>query len=34
MNMIKVEKFDELPAGYEDALKACRKAYPMPGEGK
>ena len=34
MNMIKVEKFDELPAGYDDALKACCKAYPMPGAGK
>jgi ABC-type phosphate/phosphonate transport system substrate-binding protein len=30
MNLIKVEKFDEVPAGYDDALKACLKAYPAP----
>ncbi|MBO0698123.1 MAG: PhnD/SsuA/transferrin family substrate-binding protein [Zavarzinella sp.] len=30
MNLIKVEKFEEIPAGYDDALKACLKAYPTP----
>lgn len=30
LGLIKVEKFDELPAGYDDMLKACRKAYPSP----
>jgi ABC-type phosphate/phosphonate transport system substrate-binding protein len=30
MNLIKVEKFDEIPVGYDDALKACLKAYPAP----
>jgi ABC-type phosphate/phosphonate transport system substrate-binding protein len=30
MNLIKVEKFDEVPAAYDDALKACLKAYPTP----
>jgi ABC-type phosphate/phosphonate transport system substrate-binding protein len=28
MNLIKVEKFEEIPADYDDALKACLKAYP------
>jgi ABC-type phosphate/phosphonate transport system substrate-binding protein len=32
LNMIKVEKFEEVPAGYDDMLKACRKAYPAPAE--
>jgi ABC-type phosphate/phosphonate transport system substrate-binding protein len=30
MNLIKVEKFDEVPTGYDDALKSCLKAYPAP----
>jgi ABC-type phosphate/phosphonate transport system substrate-binding protein len=30
MNLIKVERFDEVPADYDDALKACLKAYPAP----
>jgi len=34
MNLIKVEKFDEIPGGYDDALKACLKAYPAPSGDK
>jgi ABC-type phosphate/phosphonate transport system substrate-binding protein len=34
MNLIKVEKFNEVPADYEDALKACLKAYPAPSREK
>ena len=30
MNLIKIDRFDAVPAGYEDTLKACRKAYPAP----
>lgn len=30
LGLIKVERFDEVPAGYDDMLKACRKAYPGP----
>lgn len=30
MTAIHIERFDEIPAGYDDALKACRKAYPTP----
>ena len=30
MGMIKVDKFDKMPDGYDDALKACLKAYPVP----
>lgn len=30
MNLIKVDKFDAVPAGYAEALKACLKAYPVP----
>ncbi|HEX3149767.1 MAG TPA: PhnD/SsuA/transferrin family substrate-binding protein [Gemmataceae bacterium] len=30
MAVIKIEKFDELPKGYDDMLKACRKTYPTP----
>ena len=28
MTMIKLEKFTELPKGYDEMLKACRKTYP------
>jgi ABC-type phosphate/phosphonate transport system substrate-binding protein len=34
MNLIKVEKFDEVPVGYDEALKACLKAYPPPTDDK
>jgi ABC-type phosphate/phosphonate transport system substrate-binding protein len=34
MNLIKVEKFDEVPVDYDDALKACLKAYPSPAADK
>jgi ABC-type phosphate/phosphonate transport system substrate-binding protein len=30
MNLIRVERFDTIPADYNDALKACLKAYPTP----
>ncbi|HVK08198.1 MAG TPA: PhnD/SsuA/transferrin family substrate-binding protein [Gemmataceae bacterium] len=30
MGMIKVDKFDRLPDGYGDAVKACLKSYPVP----
>lgn len=30
MNLIKLERFEELPSGYDEMLKACRKAYPTP----
>ena len=30
MDLIKVEKFEDLPAGYDDMLNSCRKAYPTP----
>jgi ABC-type phosphate/phosphonate transport system substrate-binding protein len=30
MNLIRVERFDAVPADYTDAVKACRKAYPTP----
>jgi ABC-type phosphate/phosphonate transport system substrate-binding protein len=34
LNLIKVEKFDEVPAGYQESLKACLKAYPTPAGDK
>jgi ABC-type phosphate/phosphonate transport system substrate-binding protein len=34
MNLIRLDKFDEVPAGYDDMLKACRKAYPTQVAGK
>lgn len=30
MTAIHIERFDEVPSGYDDALKACRKTYPTP----
>jgi ABC-type phosphate/phosphonate transport system substrate-binding protein len=30
MDAIKVERFDDVPASYDDALMACLKAYPGP----
>jgi ABC-type phosphate/phosphonate transport system substrate-binding protein len=30
MGLIRVEKFDAVPAGYEEAVRACLKAYPAP----
>jgi len=30
MDFIKLDRFEELPTGYDDMLKACRKAYPTP----
>ncbi len=30
MAAIRIDRFDKLPAGYDNALKACRKAYPKP----
>jgi ABC-type phosphate/phosphonate transport system substrate-binding protein len=30
MNLIRVERFDAVPTDYNDALNACRKAYPNP----
>lgn len=30
MSAIHIERFAEVPSGYDDALKACRKAYPTP----
>jgi ABC-type phosphate/phosphonate transport system substrate-binding protein len=30
MNLIRIDKFDEVPADYDDQLKACRKVYPAP----
>jgi ABC-type phosphate/phosphonate transport system substrate-binding protein len=32
MNLIKIDRFDEVPAGYDDMLKACRKSYPAPAD--
>ena len=34
LNLIRVEKFDLVPAGYDDSLKACLKAYPLPAADK
>jgi ABC-type phosphate/phosphonate transport system substrate-binding protein len=34
MGLIRVEKFDVVPAGYEDTVKACLKAYPAPPSEK
>jgi ABC-type phosphate/phosphonate transport system substrate-binding protein len=30
MNLIRIERFDAVPSGYEDMLKASLKAYPAP----
>lgn len=30
MNLIRVDRFDDVPTDYNDALKACLKAYPTP----
>jgi len=30
LNLIKLDRFEELPTGYDDMLKTCRKAYPAP----
>ncbi|HKA07459.1 MAG TPA: PhnD/SsuA/transferrin family substrate-binding protein [Gemmataceae bacterium] len=30
LNLIKVEKFDQVPGGYDETLKECLKAYPAP----
>jgi ABC-type phosphate/phosphonate transport system substrate-binding protein len=32
MTAIRVERFEAIPDGYEDSLKACRKLYPMPAD--
>jgi len=32
LNMIKVDKFEEVPAGYDDVLEASRKVYPAPAD--
>jgi ABC-type phosphate/phosphonate transport system substrate-binding protein len=34
LNLIKVEKFDAVPAGYDESLKECLKAYPAPASEK
>jgi ABC-type phosphate/phosphonate transport system substrate-binding protein len=34
MNLIRIDRFEEVPAGYDDMLKACRKAYPTPATDK
>jgi ABC-type phosphate/phosphonate transport system substrate-binding protein len=34
MALIKVERFDELPAGFDESLKACLKSYPAPSSAK
>jgi len=34
LNLIKVEKFDAVPAGYDESLKECLKAYPAPSGDK
>jgi ABC-type phosphate/phosphonate transport system substrate-binding protein len=34
MNLIKLDRFEEVPTGYDDMLKACRKAYPTPAAQK
>jgi len=34
LNLIKVEKFDSVPAGYDESLKECLKAYPAPTSEK
>lgn len=30
MNMIRIDRFDVVPAGYAEAVKACLKSYPVP----
>jgi ABC-type phosphate/phosphonate transport system substrate-binding protein len=30
LNLIKVERFDLVPGTYDESLKACLKAYPLP----
>ena len=30
MRLIRIEKFDVIPDGYEETVKACLKAYPTP----
>jgi hypothetical protein len=30
MDLIRLDRFEELATGYDDMLKACRKAYPSP----
>jgi ABC-type phosphate/phosphonate transport system substrate-binding protein len=30
LGLLRVEKFDAVPAGYEEAVRACLKAYPAP----
>lgn len=32
LNLIKIDRFEEVPAGYDDMLRSCRKAYPAPAE--
>ena len=32
LNLIRVEKFDLVPAGYDELLKACLKTYPAPAD--
>ena len=34
LNLIKVEKFDSVPVGYDESLKECLKAYPAPSGDK
>jgi ABC-type phosphate/phosphonate transport system substrate-binding protein len=34
MAVIRIERFDVVPDGYKDAVKACLKAYPKPLEDK
>jgi ABC-type phosphate/phosphonate transport system substrate-binding protein len=34
MSLIKIERFDEVPTGYDDMLKGCRKAYPTAPANK
>jgi ABC-type phosphate/phosphonate transport system substrate-binding protein len=34
MNLIKLDRFEEVPAGYDDMLNSCRKAYPTPPADK
>jgi ABC-type phosphate/phosphonate transport system substrate-binding protein len=34
MNLIKLDRFEEVPVGYDDMLQKCRKLYPAPSMEK
>jgi ABC-type phosphate/phosphonate transport system substrate-binding protein len=34
MNLIKVDRFEDVPATFEESLKACLKSYPAPAGEK